>query len=199
MADKAIGELDRAPQISDDSLIPIEEQGKAMAMTGKQFADFAREAAAADVQRAVDAADDAETSAESAKTDADRAEAAMASIVLDEQKMAQAVENAENSAAAAETSAENAAESEAGAVEAMNRAQAYAEQASVPAVEGVYNVVLTDRETGERYALIVENGVLKMLGVSESLDSTSLTLIDNATGVAYEVIAEGGILKLMEV
>ena len=41
MADKAIGELDRAQRLSEDALIPLEQQGKAMSLSGKQFADFA--------------------------------------------------------------------------------------------------------------------------------------------------------------
>lgn len=56
MADKTIGELPSISALQDDSLIPVEQQGVASKLTGKQFADFARESAAADVQRAVDAA-----------------------------------------------------------------------------------------------------------------------------------------------
>ncbi len=192
MADKSIGELERAPQVNDDSLIPIEQQGKAMAMSGKQFADFGRNAAAAYVNTAVSAAADARVSAENAKTDADRAEIARESIVLDEHKMAQAVENAA-------TSAENAAASEAVSVDAADRAQSYAEQASVPPVEGVYNIILVDRATAERYALIVESGRLKLLGVSDTLNATERTIVDSATGVAYSPHVENGRLILTEV
>ena len=68
MADKAIGELPSIADLYDDSLIPVEQQGVASKMTGRQFADFAREAAAEDVQRAVDAADAAEQSKKDAET-----------------------------------------------------------------------------------------------------------------------------------
>lgn len=80
-----------------------------------------------------------------------------------------------------------------------NAAQSYAEQATVPVVAGVYNVVLTDRVTADRYALIVENGCLKLLGVSESATSTELTLIDSGTGASYAVVIDSGKLILKEV
>lgn len=47
MADKAIGELELAAQLSDDSLIPVEEQGAAMALSGRLFRSFAENAGAA--------------------------------------------------------------------------------------------------------------------------------------------------------
>ena len=102
--------------------------------------------------------------------------------------------------------ADNAAESERAAEEARTaaekargEAQSYAEQAAVPAAPGVYNVILTDRITAERYALIVEGGRLKLLGVSNSLDAADLTLIDSSTGVSYSVVIERGKLILEEV
>lgn len=80
-----------------------------------------------------------------------------------------------------------------------NRAQAEAERATIPAVIGVYNVILSDRVTGEKYALIVENGRLAILGVSETFDATDMTLIDSATGVSYEMLVESGKITLQEV
>lgn len=80
-----------------------------------------------------------------------------------------------------------------------NRAQAEADRATIPAVKGVYNVILSDRVNGQRYALIVENGVLKLLGTSDTLDATAFTLVDSVTGVAYRPIVESGTLKLEEV
>lgn len=200
MADKTIGDLQAvsvgdlplAPDIYDDTLIPVEQNGEAKHITGAQWKGYATAAAQADVERAVTAAANAEKSASAAETAADRAEAARDSIVLDEQKMAQAVSDAAESA-------DKAAASEANAKQSETLAQSYAEQASVPAVAGVYNVVLTDRVTAERYALIVENGGLKLLGVSDSLDATELTLIDNGTGVSYAVVIESGKLILEEV
>ena len=69
----------------------------------------------------------------------------------------------------------------------------------MPAVEGVYNVILTDTVTADRYALVVEAGTLKLLGVSNTLNATDLTLVDSSTGTAYSLIVEGGTLKLEEV
>lgn len=42
MADKTIGDLPLAATVQDDSLIPVEQQGEAMHMTGAQFKAFAR-------------------------------------------------------------------------------------------------------------------------------------------------------------
>lgn len=80
-----------------------------------------------------------------------------------------------------------------------DRAQAEAERASVPAVDGVYNIIIVDRITGDKYALIVENGVLEILGVSNTLKATELNLIDSVTGVAYELLVESGKITLQEV
>ena len=200
MADKTTGELPAvkvgdlplAPDVYDDALLPVELQGSAMHITGSQWKRYAQAVVNADVQKAVDAASTAQSAA-------DRAESARDSIVLDEQKMAQAVSDASDSAYNAKTSADNAAQSATEAEASANRAQAEAERASVPAVAGVYNVVLTDRVTNERYALIVEDGRLSLLGVSESLDSAEVNLIDNATGTAYAVVVESGRLVLEEV
>ena len=76
------------------------------------------------------------------------------------------------------------------------RSQAYAEQATVPAVAGVYNIILQDRVTGGRYALIVENGTLVLLGVSAALDATEPVRIDTVTGTAYYIAVEDGVLVL---
>lgn len=80
-----------------------------------------------------------------------------------------------------------------------DRARAEADRASIPAVSGVYNVILTDSVTGERYALIVENGRLSLLGVSETLEATHMHFVDFATGTAYELTVESGRLNLKEV
>ncbi len=80
-----------------------------------------------------------------------------------------------------------------------NRAQAEAERATVPAVQGVYNVILSDRVTGQRYALLVENGILNLLAVSNQLNAIDMVLPDISSGAAYQVIVESGILKLEEV
>ena len=134
MADKTIGELPSIAGLYDDSLIPVEQQGIASKMTGKQFADFSREAAAQDVQRAVDAADAAEKSggeakgeADRAKTEADRAAELQESMKVDYEALHQAVADAESHAdrsadeadrarAEADRSGDNAALSESWAV-----------------------------------------------------------------------------------
>ena len=79
-----------------------------------------------------------------------------------------------------------------------DRAQAEAERAVVPPVEGVYNVILSDRATGERYALLVEDGRLALLGVSDTLEATTPLLIDRTDGKAYAVVVEAGRLKIEE-
>lgn len=192
MADKTIRELPRAARLDNDSLMIAEQQGEAVSVTGELIASFARDAAEADVQKAVDAA----ASAESA---ANRAELAKESITIDEEKLAQAVSRTSESATSAKTSADNAAQSAEDAEESANRAQAEAERVTVPAAAGVYNMILTDRVTDERYALIVENGRLAILGVSETLEATDMNLIDSATGTAYAVVVDSGTLILEEV
>ena len=190
--DSKIGDLPRATTVDDDSLFVMEQQNEALAVEGGLIADFVRDAAEADVQKAVDAASTAQTAA-------DRAEAARDSIVVDEAKLSQAVSSASASATAAKVSEDNAAASETAAIDAANRAQAEANRATIPAVTGVYNVIITDSVTGGRYALIVENGRLAILGVSDTLDATNMNLIDSATGTAYELTVESGRLNLKEV
>ena len=78
-------------------------------------------------------------------------------------------------------------------------AQAEADRATTPAAVGVYNYILQDRITGDKYALLIENGTLELLGVSDTLDAKDLKLIDVETGISYELITESGNLKLLEV
>lgn len=72
------------------------------------------------------------------------------------------------------------------------------ERASVPLVGGVYNLILRDRVTGERYALLVEEGRLALLGVADTLEATDLLIIDRVTGIAHAVIVENGRLAIEE-
>ena len=168
------------------------EQMEAQLLAIKADTELAKAAAEASAA----AAEECERSSQEA---AERTEAARESIVLDEEKMAQVVSRVEESAGNAAASENNAKESKEAAAKAAALAQGYAEQASVPAVAGVYNVVLQDRETKDRYALIVESGKLKLLGVASTVEATSLTLIDPATGVTYEVAVDSGKLNLVEV
>lgn len=77
MADKTTGELDRVREspigglpgimaLYADTLIPVEQQGKAMHMTGQQWADFGRESAKEFVAIAVTSAEQAKESQEKA-------------------------------------------------------------------------------------------------------------------------------------
>lgn len=216
MADKTIGELPSIPDLYDDSLIPVEQQGVASKMTGRQFADFGREAAARDVQRAIDAADAAEKSRDGARAEANRAEELRESIKVDYEALHKAVSDAETHADRAKDEADRSKDSAAlseswavggtGARQGENtnnskywadQAQSYEEQAGTRA-ETVYNVVLGDIATGDKYVLIVEDGRLALLGVPEELSPTSLLLIDHGSGVSYAVAVENGRLRIEE-
>ena len=74
MADKSIGELPQAQKVLPESLIPLEQDGQAMRMTGEQFADFARESVSPIAQEATGAANAAEEAANVAKYASERAE-----------------------------------------------------------------------------------------------------------------------------
>ena len=197
--DSTIGNLPRATAVDEESLLVMEQQGDALAVTGKLIANFAKESVSAETERAADAANDAEKSATNALDHADRSETARDRAIASEESAEQSATDAADSAYNAKTSETNAARSEANAEEYANRAAAEAERVTVPAAVGVYNVVLTDRVTNERYALIVEDGRMSLLGVSETLDSVNVNLIDTATGTAYELIVESGKLSLKEV
>ena len=77
MADRTTGELDPVKEspisglpavleLYDDTLIPVEQQGEAMHMTGQQFREFGEKTAELYVNIAVDAADAAKKSEENA-------------------------------------------------------------------------------------------------------------------------------------
>lgn len=79
------------------------------------------------------------------------------------------------------------------------KAQAEADRATVPAAEGAYNVIMVDRTTGDPYALMVEDGVLKLLGMKAgSYDPTQVMLVDGMTGIPYTLTVESGTLKMEE-
>lgn len=211
MADRSIGELPVADHLDDESLLVVEQQGEARSILGALIRSFAEAVSKAFVQSAKDAAERAEQSAMDAEESADKAQAsklaAAASAVEAAESEGAAADSelaAKNSAIAAESWAQGGTGTRPGedtdnAEYWADRAQAYAQQASVPPVQGVYNVILTDSVTGDRYALVVNNGVLMLLGVADTLDATTLTLVDGSTGVAYSLVVESGILKLEEV
>ena len=98
-----IGSLPGISDLYDDTLIPVEQQGEAMHMTGFQWKQYAKNAAQQDVERAVQAADNAALSAQNAsgyagqaKQQAQAAEAAKSgaeSAKADAIKAQHAIEN----------------------------------------------------------------------------------------------------------
>ena len=85
------------------------------------------------------------------------------------------------------------------AEEEANRAQAEAERVTVPAAVGVYNIILQDRVTDQRYALLIENGLICTLEVRNDLDATEMLLVDNTTGTTYVLGVDAGNLYIEEV
>lgn len=218
MADKQIGSLPVANHLDDESLLVVEQQGAARSIKGRLIRQFATSVVQESVSAAQTAAQSAQKAAEDSEAARDEAQELRDSIEIDRQALADAVANAEQSAQEAAISEGNAADSATlaeswaqggtgtrqgedtdNAEYWANQAQGYAQEAAGPAVEGVYNIILTDTVTQERYALIVENGTLKLLGVSNTLNATNLTLVDSSTGTAYSLIVEDGTLKLEEV
>lgn len=218
MADKTIGELPVASSLDDNSLLVVEQQSQARSIQGYLIRQFAQQVVSGQVAAAQQAAQQAQQAEAGAEAARDDAQELRDSIEVDREALAEAVANAEQSAQEAAISEGNAADSATlaeswaqggtgtrpgedtdNAEYWANQAQGYANQATVPAVEGVYNVILTDTVTQGRYALIIESGTLKLLGVSETLEATDLTLVDSSTGTAYSLIVEDGTLKLEEV
>ena len=79
-------------------------------------------------------------------------------------------------------------------------AEAAAEQASVPPVEGVYNIILADRlVSGAKYAMVVYNGRLKLVGVSSAVDATDVSVVDPVSGTTHLLAASNGRLIMEEV
>lgn len=66
MADKTIGELQEAPELFDDSLLVVEQQGQARKIKGEKVKNYAREAAEPYVESAKDSAAEAKKSQEKA-------------------------------------------------------------------------------------------------------------------------------------
>lgn len=80
-----------------------------------------------------------------------------------------------------------------------NVSQAEADRATIPAVDGVYNVILSDQVTLEKYALKVENGSFFVIGVSSSFKATDMTFVDQSTGLSYFLFVESGELFIKEI
>lgn len=73
MADRAIGELPAAQNVDDTSLLAVEQQGRAMKMTGAQFKEFAKAGVKTYVTQAATFAEKAEISAKEASYSAKEA------------------------------------------------------------------------------------------------------------------------------
>lgn len=80
-----------------------------------------------------------------------------------------------------------------------NRAQAEADRATVPAVAGIYNIIIPDRTTGEKYAVLFEGGKLYLLGVASTMQATEFVLVDSASGKNYRLSVENKLLIVEEV
>lgn len=169
---------------------------------GKESEKAAGSAAAASVseQNARSSADAAQNSAEEAERQkslaAGQVDLAKAEATKAEQQVRLVAEQVDLAKAEVSEAAENADEAKRWA----DVAQGHAESMTVPAAEGVYNVVLQDRAVmSDRYALIVENGVLKLLGVKNTLDAATPTLIDTSSGTGWKLAVENGKLLIEEV
>lgn len=218
MSDKTIGELPAAQSVSDTTLIPVENQGVAQKMSGKQFREFGERAVQRYVETAQNAANTAQNANVTAQNAAARAEAARDDIIDDAEQAARDAAAASQSAQAASGSATQAADSAAlsrswaeggtgirvgedtdNAEYWANVAEAAAERVTAPPVVGVYNVILQDRGTGEKYALRVVNRHIQLLGVADDLNAMELTLIDDVTGAKSWVYVENGRLGVEEI
>lgn len=213
----SVDQAEDAAQSSQESAASAEQsaqfalQSAASAGASAQSALQSEQAAASSASAAEKDAENASVDALSASSSAQTAQAAASSAASSTQYAAQKAQAALESAGSAQSSA---AQAESWAVGGTgtrlgedadnakyyaNLAQAEADRATVPAVSGLYNMILSDRVTGDQYALIVESGVLKLLGVSSGLTATELELADLATGAGYSLVVESGVLKLQEV
>lgn len=175
--------------------------------TASEQAQVATNQAEASQQSATDAAE-AQAAAEAAKIAAESAQAKSEAEAAEAEKAAQTAtdeaEDAKNSGTRSESWAVGGTNTREGEDENNAKywagvAQAEAESVKTPPVEGVYNIVLADRSTGDRYALIVEDGRLYILGVKPEMEATDMTLVDIATGIGYSLVVEDGRLTLEEV
>lgn len=106
---------------------------------------------------------------------------------------------ADESALQAEQRAKEAQDEAREAETQANRAQAEADRATVPAVAGIYNIIIPDRTTGEKYAVLFEGGKLYLLGVAATMQATDFVLVDSASGKNYRLGVENKLLIVEEV
>ena len=108
--------------------------------------------------------------------------------------IAQAADYANRAASSASESEKLASAAEAQA----NRAQAEADRATVPAIAGIYNIIIPDRNTGEKYAVLMEGGNIFLLGVSADMQATDMLLVDSISGKSYRLCVENKLLTIEE-
>lgn len=60
-------------------------------------------------------------------------------------------------------------------------------------------LILQDTVTLEKYNVLINNGRIELVTVSDNIDATEYSMIDVSTGVTYNLIAENGRLMLEEV
>lgn len=86
MADKTVGMLENVPALHDESLIPVEQSGELMNATGRQFREFAEQAAEQFVEDATEVAKKAEQALAALGNDAQIAKKAAAAAADSEAK-----------------------------------------------------------------------------------------------------------------
>lgn len=77
-------------------------------------------------------------------------------------------------------------------------AEAAAEGVLPPAAVTLYNVILQDRSTGQKYALQVDDGRLRLLGIRSDIEATTPQIIDIATGLPYNLAVDNGVILIEE-
>lgn len=151
MADKSIGELKKATALYDTSLLPVEQDGEAQALSGALLRKFAEDAGDAAGRAAV--------------TDEVEQAAAHATAAAQAQQGAKTSEtNAKNSATAAAGSATTAAQSEKNAAQSATTAQQYSGKPPQP-IDGTWWI--WDAATGS----YKDSGVSSILRIVKSYTS----------------------------
>lgn len=134
MADATIGQLPVAQAMSDDALLPLEQQGEAKSIEGKLIKQYARESVAAYVDTAVQSAEQANASKLAAEQAAMEAKAAQEGMDAYTQAAQAAAQKAEQAQTAAEAAQEGAARVQDTVIAALDAATQAASQAAQDAL-----------------------------------------------------------------
>ena len=153
----------------------------------------------ADAAAAAKALEKTEAARDAALAYASRSAGYMAGAEEQAEAAERSAQDALQAVSDAQEKVEEAADEADRAEEEANRAQAEAERVTVPAAVGVYNIILQDRVTDQRYALLIENGLICTLEVRNDLDATEMLLVDNTTGTTYVLGVDAGNLYIEEV